>query len=99
MSSYIGRHAQLYDLFYADKPYAAEALFIHEQLQAAEVRPGGKHLDVACGTARHAIEFARLGYQVTAVDYSEDMLKRARHAVAESGYNIDVQQQDMRNLN
>ena len=98
MSSYVGRHAQLYDLFYGDKPYAAEAQFIDQQLQAAGVKPGSNLLDVACGTARHAIEFARLGYRVTGVDYSEDMLKRARHRVAESGFNIDLQQQDMRSL-
>ena len=28
MSSYIGRHAELYDIFYADKPYADEARYL-----------------------------------------------------------------------
>jgi SAM-dependent methyltransferase len=32
MSSYVGRHAELYDLFYADKPYADEAAAVDRLL-------------------------------------------------------------------
>ena len=99
MSSYVGRHAQLYDLFYGDKPYVEEAGFIHDQLQLAGVKPGAKLLDLACGTGRHAIEFARLGYEVTGVDYSPDMIARAKAAVAECGRSIKLHEQNMRLLN
>ncbi|MEK6643828.1 MAG: class I SAM-dependent methyltransferase [Planctomycetota bacterium] len=34
--------------------------------------------DVGCGTGRHAIEFARAGAVVTAMDFSEGMLAKAR---------------------
>ena len=42
-------------------------------------RPG-RLLDVACGSGRHAREFAALGWEVTGVDYSPDLLERAREA-------------------
>lgn len=38
---------------------------------------GGKLLDMACGAGRHAIAFAKLGFQVTAVDLSPRLLETA----------------------
>jgi ubiquinone/menaquinone biosynthesis C-methylase UbiE len=35
-------------------------------------------LDIACGTGRHSIALAERGYDVTGVDYSEELLKVAR---------------------
>lgn len=37
---------------------------------------GGPVLDLACGTGRLSIEFAKLGYDVTALDSSEGMLDK-----------------------
>src|SRR5512143_215063 len=34
--------------------------------------------DIGCGTGRHALRFAAAGARVTAVDFSEVMLRRAR---------------------
>ncbi len=36
-------------------------------------------LDLGCGTGRHALRLAAVGAQVTAVDFSEGMLARARN--------------------
>ena len=88
LNSFQGLHARHYDLIYADKPYAGEARFVHDLLGGAP----GRLLDVACGSGRHAREFAALGWQVTGVDYSPDLLERAREA------GIDVHEQDMRAL-
>ena len=44
--------------------------------------PGGHFLDVPCGNGRHAIEFAGRGYQVTALDLSEEFLAEARGATS-----------------
>src|SRR5438105_13335950 len=34
--------------------------------------------DIGCGTGRHALRLAAAGAQVSAVDFSEEMLRRAR---------------------
>jgi demethylmenaquinone methyltransferase/2-methoxy-6-polyprenyl-1,4-benzoquinol methylase len=44
----------------------------------AVVRPGDKVLDACCGTGDLALAAARAGGQVTGVDFSEEMLARAR---------------------
>jgi SAM-dependent methyltransferase len=88
LNSFQGLHARHYDLIYATKPYAEEARFVHDLLGGGP----GRLLDVACGSGRHAREFAALGWQVTGVDYSPDLLERARAA------GIDVHEQDMRRL-
>jgi ubiquinone/menaquinone biosynthesis C-methylase UbiE len=88
VSSYLDRHAELYDVFYADKPYAAETAFVAELLGALEVRPPARLLELACGTGRHAREFERLGYAVLATDYSKDMLACARRRAAEVGSKV-----------
>ena len=79
MNSYTGLHARVYDEVYADKPYSAEARFVHELAGA----PGGKLLDVACGTGRHALAFADLGYEVTGTDVNEELLEVGRDAAGD----------------
>ena len=78
MTSYSGRHAELYDLFYADKPYEAEAAFVDQCLREYSVGPTNSLLEIACGTGTHALQLEKRGYQIVATDYSEDMLQRAK---------------------
>jgi SAM-dependent methyltransferase len=87
-NTFQGLHARYYDLIYAAKPYADEARFVHALFGGAP----GRLLDVACGSGRHAREFAALGWAVTGVDYSPDLLERAREA------DIEAHEQDMRTL-
>ena len=42
------------------------------------LKEGDRLLDVPCGTARHSVEFAKHGLQVTAVDINPLLLKLAR---------------------
>jgi len=96
-SSYIGRHADLYDLFYADKPYREEAAFVHNCIQTYQ--PTSKRLlELACGTGSHALILEELGYQIIATDYSPDMLRRAVSKAHEAGSRVEFRQQDMRLL-
>ena len=98
MSSYIGRHAELYDVFYADKPYAEEAAFVHQCLQQYSVGTTRRLLELACGTGSHALALEKFGYEIAATDYSEDMLACARRKAAEAGSSVDFRWQDMRAL-
>jgi SAM-dependent methyltransferase len=96
-SSYIGRHAELYDLFYADKPYVNEAAFIHQCIQT--FNPNAKKmLELACGTGTHSLLLEQYGYQIIATDYSLDMLGRAKQKAQKTNSRVDFRHQDMRAL-
>jgi SAM-dependent methyltransferase len=77
MGAYEALHARWYDALYADKPYAPEAAFVHALLG----EPGGRLLDVACGSGRHAAAFAQLGYDVSGIDLNDGLLEHARRNV------------------
>jgi len=98
MSSYIGRHARLYDLFYADKPYAQEAEFVHSCIQQYGDGSTTRLLELACGTGNHALALEKHGYTITATDYSQDMLEQARAKAKKTVSQVDFQWQDMRSL-
>lgn len=51
--------------------------------------PRGRALDLACGEGRNAIWLAARGWQVTAVDYSDVAIARARRLAAE--HRVDVE--------
>ncbi len=98
MSSYVGRHAELYDLFYADKTYPAEAEFVGRCFKKFSDRETRTVLELACGTGRHAFELEKLGYDITATDYSPDMLQVAQQRARESDSKVRFAKIDMRTL-
>lgn len=55
-------------------------------------------LDVGCGPGFFSVLLARLGYEVTAVDYTENMLAEARKNAAHYGVNIDFRRMDAQKL-
>jgi 2-polyprenyl-3-methyl-5-hydroxy-6-metoxy-1,4-benzoquinol methylase len=57
-----------------------------------------KILDVGCGTGRHSIELAKRGYQITGIDLSESMLKKAREKALNMNLKINFIKHDARNL-
>ena len=98
MSFYLGRYAQLYDLFYRDKPYVDEARFVHDRLSNHGGAAPRRVLEIACGTGRHAIELARLGCDVSASDCSASMLDVARNKGVLTGSNVEFSLCDMREI-
>lgn len=55
-------------------------------------------LDIGCGTGRHAIELAKRGYNVTGIDLSESMIKKARENAKKYKLDVDFQIADARKL-
>lgn len=55
-------------------------------------------LDVGCGPGFFSVLLAKLGYEVTAIDYTENMLAEARKNAAYYGVKIDFRQMDAQNL-
>jgi SAM-dependent methyltransferase len=61
--------------------------------------PQGAHvLDLCCGIGRHALELARRGYRVTAVDRTRHYLEQARDQAKEEGLTIEFVEADMRDF-
>ncbi len=64
----------------------------------ARVRPGAKVLDVACGTGVVAVTAARLGARVTGLDFTPELLERARENSALAGVSVSWHEGDAENL-
>jgi SAM-dependent methyltransferase len=75
--SVFGAYSHYYNLLYKDKDYAGESRYVAGIVR--KHRPGAKNLlDLGCGTGRHDLLLAGMGYEVTGVDLSEEMLAVAR---------------------
>lgn len=55
-------------------------------------------LDLACGMGRHAIEFARRGHPVVAVDLSPRLIERAREVAQSEGVGVEFICADLKGL-
>jgi len=62
-------------------------------IEAADLLPPGRALDLACGPGRHALYLARLGWRLTAVDASAVAIGLLRAKA--SGLAIDAQVADL----
>jgi SAM-dependent methyltransferase len=98
VAPYGGRYAELHDLFYAAKPYAEEAAFVHRCLERHGDGPTGRMLELACGTGSHALALEKYGYHIVATDASEDMLACARRKAAQAASSVHFERQDFRVL-
>jgi SAM-dependent methyltransferase len=62
---------------------------IHDRIvEALEIGPGARVLDVACGTGGIALRAARAGADVVGIDISPDQLGKARRAAEAEGLEI-----------
>jgi SAM-dependent methyltransferase len=57
----------------------------------------GRALDLACGEGRNAIWLAEQGWRVTAVDFSDVALEKAKRLAARRGVDVEWQLVDLRN--
>jgi len=92
------RIAPYYDQLMASVPYARWADYVCDLALnvCRPIFPGMRLLDLATGTGSVAIEFARRGCQVTALDLSGPMLEVARRKAKEAGLAITFLRRDLR---
>lgn len=97
--SVFGLYSRYYDLLYRDKDYAAEARFISGELRRTSPR-ATTLLELGCGTGRHALELAELGWNVAGVDLSAGMVaaaqERRRGAAAALAARVEFGEGDVR---
>ena len=74
--------------------YRADLPLWHDLAEAA----GGPILDIGCGTGRVALDLARHGHSVTAVDTEEVFLTALRERAERAGLSVDTEASDVRNL-
>lgn len=89
--------ASVYDRLMADVDYKGWARFYHALMETYGI-PRGKVCECACGTGSITIELSRMGYQMTGVDLSPDMLFEASQKARRCGAMIPFVRQDMRAL-
>jgi SAM-dependent methyltransferase len=94
MSVFDSSYAAAYDLLYRDKDYAGEARFV-DSLVRRHLPRAKTLLDLGSGTGRHDLEFAALGYDVTGVERSDEMLAKARQSASGS---VRFEQGDVRTV-
>jgi len=62
---------------------------------AVAALPPGRALDLAAGVGRHAVWLAERGWRVTAVDYSDVAIGKARDLAAARGVSIEAEVADV----
>ena len=89
--------AYVYDRLMEDVDYGGWVQYIEDIFKLENQSPI-KILELACGTGNVTIPLSKKGYQLTAVDISQDMLSVAVNKASDAGEKILFLQQDMRKL-
>lgn len=82
-----------YHILYKNHDQQEAQLTLDRLLNAMQIKPGGRVLDLACGKGRHAIYLAGKGFDVTGIDISPASIAYARQFEQE---NLAFYQHDMR---
>lgn len=77
-------YAKYYDLLYQDKDYQQEADYVHKLLQLY-AKPKSL-LELGSGTGKHAKALSQLGYDITGIDQSAQMLEMAGNLCQEGRF-------------
>jgi ubiquinone/menaquinone biosynthesis C-methylase UbiE len=87
-----------------DRDVTREYAVYHERLvgpfldRVARARPGGRALDLGCGTGVLTVALAGRGLETVGIDHSEEMLAIARSKLASEGLAATVETGDVRAL-
>lgn len=89
--------ANLYDKLMSEAPYDQWAEMTREILSQSTI-PVNHLVDLGCGTGQITTRLAKMGYQMTGIDYSVDMLSYAQQRASEEKLSIQWINQDLREM-
>lgn len=90
--------AQVYDSLMYDADGGEWFSYIHELLKRAGVPPKSRILEVGCGTGRVTLPIAQAGFDVVALDASEEMLGEAAEKLRENALPVHFVCGDMQDF-
>jgi ubiquinone/menaquinone biosynthesis C-methylase UbiE len=88
-------YLQIYLPFLTEERTKTDVEFIVEVLNLA---PGSKILDLACGFGRHTIPLAKMGYDMTGLDYTSQFIQMAEEKAKSENVQIEFLVGDMRKI-
>ncbi|MCO6473540.1 MAG: class I SAM-dependent methyltransferase [Melioribacteraceae bacterium] len=91
-------NAQAYDLAFSDREFDTECDFLIyclEKYGKLKNQDEKSYLEMACGPARHAREFAKRGWRSVGLDISEDMIAYAFDETKKENLNVEYLVADM----
>jgi 2-polyprenyl-3-methyl-5-hydroxy-6-metoxy-1,4-benzoquinol methylase len=95
---YRSAFAEDYLWLYAHRSEREAAAQVRIAMKHVPFEAGQKILDVACGSGRHMLAFARYRAMVTGIDLSKTLVSEARRRFKEKGLSARISIGDMRDL-
>ncbi len=74
---------------YSHRDESEAARLVGLIVQTFNLKSDSKILDMACGSGRHAVIFAKKGFDVTAVDLSQRLMSEAKENALQNDIKID----------
>ncbi len=87
-------HSPYYEALYYRRDKAEAKSFIDALITYLQPAPHSKFLDLACGSGRHSVYLSSLGYDVTGLDISDELIEQA---VCHANDHLEFFVHDMRN--
>jgi ubiquinone/menaquinone biosynthesis C-methylase UbiE len=94
--SFLSRIA--FTLRYFRRPPWDSGLTPPELLAFLKEHPAGRAIDLGCGTGTNVITLARLGWQVTGVDFASRAIDQAQKKIKQAGVSADLRVGDVTRL-
>lgn len=89
-------YAYYYNLFYSDKDYENEAKQIKQLIERYAKKGVKTILNMGCGTGKHDFALAQMGYQMTGIDLSNNMIEIAKGTAEKVEYKPRFEVADVR---
>lgn len=81
---------------FPEKQFSKAASEVDSIVKLLKIKPKSKVLDLCCGPARHSLELARHGFQVTGVDRTRSYIDGAKKQAKREKLEVEFIHEDMR---